>query len=784
MTQGMEDREEQRYHLLWRFARDIMLLVKPDGAIVDANDAAVRAYGYPREELLSLSIFDLRASDDPSFVTEQMRRADSVGVQFETVHRRKDGSLFPVEVNSCGTLIDGEPHLFSVIRDTTSRRESERALRESEERFRSLFSRMSEGFALHEIICDGQGIPLDYRFLELNPAFERLTGLKADETIGRTVREAIPGIEERWIETYGKVALTGESIRFQSLAAPLGRDYDVVAFSPVKGQFATLFLDVTEQTNMRRQIETERDALEAIMESTSACIVYLDREFTILMANSAYVRSSGHTREELIGGNHFGLFPNEGNQAIFERVRDTGEVAEYQAKPFEYEDQPWRGVTYWDWTLTPVQEPSGSVSALILSLVDVTENIRARQFGEALNGINAAINSTLDFGEVMHRALSESIRAVGAQSGMIRLREGDNWVVRYALGGYEDIVDVPIPDDELPLTSLAARTREPVVMEDALDDPRISREAAERYHLRSVIVIPLLVRDEVMGTLSLHRSMPVRFSRDQVDFTTKLGASISLSLENARLFGQLQESLHHEQRTVEMLQKALVPAPLTIPEGYEIASAYIPAYAGDEIGGDFYDVFRLPDGRFGIVIGDVSGKGIPAAALAASTRSSVRALTYCTASPGEALSKANAALYSEEAFASFVTVFLAVLDPATGRIRYSCAGHPPPMVCQAPGEIELLSAGSFPIGLSPDELYGEYECTLAPGGRLLMYTDGITEARHDAEMLGTERVTELLIDCTGSSAEEILAKTLGSARDWAGGSLRDDTAVIVISRAD
>lgn len=119
--------------------------------------------------------------------------------------------------------------------------------------------------------------------------------------------------------------------------------------------------------------------LEAMMENTHAHIAYLDRDMNFVMVNSAYAQGSGHTKRELIGRNHFELFPNKENQRIFEKVRDTGKPFEILEKPFEFADQPERGVTYWDWTLTPVKDEARRVVGLVLSLMDVTESKRMEQ---------------------------------------------------------------------------------------------------------------------------------------------------------------------------------------------------------------------------------------------------------------------------------------------------------------------------------------------------------------------------------------------------------------------
>ncbi|MBI5116178.1 PAS domain S-box protein [Candidatus Poribacteria bacterium] len=132
---------------------------------------------------------------------------------------------------------------------------------EREGRFQSLFNQMTEGFALHEIICDEKGQPCDYRFLETSPAFERLTGLKRNDVIGKTVREILPEIEPHWITTYGAVALTGQPVRFENYSAPLKRHYECFAYSPAPRQFVVLFTDITERKRAEEALRESRDDL-------------------------------------------------------------------------------------------------------------------------------------------------------------------------------------------------------------------------------------------------------------------------------------------------------------------------------------------------------------------------------------------------------------------------------------------------------------------------------------------------------------------------------------------
>jgi PAS domain S-box-containing protein len=125
------------------------------------------------------------------------------------------------------------------------------ALKRTREKYQMLFDKMIDGFALHEIICNNKGEPIDYRFLEVNPSFEKMTGLSRNKVLGKTVKEVLPGIEPYWIKTYGIVALSGKAIRFENYSQDLDRYYEVVAFSPERGQFGTIFIDITDRKNNR-----------------------------------------------------------------------------------------------------------------------------------------------------------------------------------------------------------------------------------------------------------------------------------------------------------------------------------------------------------------------------------------------------------------------------------------------------------------------------------------------------------------------------------------------------
>ncbi len=246
---GLQESEE-KYRNLFDNAVVGMYRSRIDGsAVLEANQALCDIFGCTREELLSEPATIRWA--DPSArdaMIQQIKKNGGV-TNFEADFVAKSG-----EIRNCLAsvkLYPDEGYLEGTTIDITAHRRAEK-------NYRILFREMLDGFALHEIICDKEGRPVDYRFLAINPAFERLTGLAAEEIVGRTVLEALPGTESHWIETYGRVALTGEPAVFENYHSQLQKHFEVTAFRPAPNQFACIFADITD----RKQAEAEKIKLE------------------------------------------------------------------------------------------------------------------------------------------------------------------------------------------------------------------------------------------------------------------------------------------------------------------------------------------------------------------------------------------------------------------------------------------------------------------------------------------------------------------------------------------
>ena len=242
-------------------------------------------------------------------------------------------------------------------------------------------------------------------------------------------------------------------------------------------------------------------------------------------------------------------------------------------------------------------------------------------------------------------------------------------------------------------------------------------------------------------------------------------------------------SVEQELGTARSIQHALLPKDLPKLEGWKIAYHYQPAR---EVGGDFYDFLRLDDGRVGLVIGDVSGKGIAAALVMANTQSVLRAVARRgNVAPGRVLAEANEVLYAYIPSGTFVTCFYGVLDPENGRLVYANAGHDPPY-SQRGGDAQELRARGMPLGLMPDMPYEEKEAVLAAGDDLLLYSDGLVEA-HDTkgDMFGFPRLRRLIMAQSTGSGEELIDVLLAELTSFTGtdAEQEDDITLVTLERS-
>jgi PAS domain S-box-containing protein len=319
---------------------------------------------------------------------------------------------------------------------------------------------------------------------------------------------------------------------------------------------------------LARMLEQERGTLEVIVESTRAQLAYLDPQFNFVRVNSAYAQGSGHSKQELLGRNHFELFPNPDNQAIFERVRDNGQSVEFRAKPFEYADQPERGITYWDWTLVPVKGRNGQVRGLVLSLLDVTERERARialhQYADRLQVLHEtdqailAARSVQEIAESALHYVPQLLDCVRAAVALFDLEAGEMSVLAVYSEGE---------------TQLGAGWRNPLadawVMEElgqgkihAVEDIQTLSsspltEMLQAEGVRAYVNVPLIIQGELVGSLNVGRGQPGHLTPEEIDIVRELATQVAIGIQQARLneqVGRYSDELEQlvAERTAEL----------------------------------------------------------------------------------------------------------------------------------------------------------------------------------------------------------------------------------------
>jgi serine phosphatase RsbU (regulator of sigma subunit)/anti-sigma regulatory factor (Ser/Thr protein kinase) len=301
------------------------------------------------------------------------------------------------------------------------------------------------------------------------------------------------------------------------------------------------------------------------------------------------------------------------------------------------------------------------------------------------------------------------------------------------------------------------------------------------------LAVPLVSQGELIGVLNLGPRLSEQdYSSDDRKLLDSLAAQAAPALRVGQLVREQEAEAATRQRyeqeleVARLIQQNFLPKELPDLPGWQVAAYYSPAR---EVGGDFYDVIPLPDGRVGLVVGDVTDKGVPAALVMSATRSVLRASAQRLLEPGIVLERVNEHLFPDMPEKMFVTCLYGVLDPETGHLRFANAGHDVPYVRTADGVGELRARG-MPLGLMPGMTYEEKETDLQPGDSVLLHSDGIVEA-HDAErnMYGFPRLKETVARSGGS--QDLIDAVLGDLAQFTGAATEqeDDITMVAIQRS-
>jgi serine phosphatase RsbU (regulator of sigma subunit) len=290
----------------------------------------------------------------------------------------------------------------------------------------------------------------------------------------------------------------------------------------------------------------------------------------------------------------------------------------------------------------------------------------------------------------------------------------------------------------------------------------------------SVAVIPLMTQAEILGTLtllSLDSDRPI--AGDTLDAAVSIAGQAALALDNARLYQQQKDF-------ADSMQRSLLPRTRPQLAELDIGDVY-DSSARVEVGGDVYDFLELADGRLAVVLGDVTGHGIDAAADMAMAKFVFRSLAREHTEPGDFLAAANEIVLEEIAPGKFITLLYLTIDARTGELACASAGHPPPRLLRRGGKPEPLAVGGLALGIDGDQDYEEARIRLEPGDAIVLFTDGLLEARRDGELYGEARLDEALSAHADLSAQQLAYALLADCHAY-GGELGDDCAIVVLKK--
>ncbi|MHB9038812.1 MAG: SpoIIE family protein phosphatase [Armatimonadota bacterium] len=392
--------------------------------------------------------------------------------------------------------------------------------------------------------------------------------------------------------------------------------------------------------------------------------------------------------------------------------------------------------------------------------------------------VTNAISPSLNLNETLHALAKATSAAVGTDECAIHIPDRDGMLTVRSCCHEKDIgiSTFKIRPGEA-VTGKAYSQRCHATCHDASRslDPQI-RRLAKTSGLQSMLSAPLIVENQALGTITVYNKEMHQFSPSEIRLLTSIALHAAVIIRNASLYTR-------ESSIAEMLQNSLVSEAPESCRGLSFASRYIPALDEARIGGDFYDVSILPEGKVGVVIADVSGKGLTAAIHLATCKHMLKAMMFAHPNdPAHALSQLNRAINHFFDLSFFVTVFCGIIDPERETMAYANAGHPPALLISQEGKMQnRLASTGVPVGAGLECDYDMVRVRFGTSDKLLLYTDGVTDAKLDGQSLGVDGIQKIVFEAGPCSPLEMIDRICNIIQDKANSANKDDIAMLAIA---
>jgi sigma-B regulation protein RsbU (phosphoserine phosphatase) len=409
---------------------------------------------------------------------------------------------------------------------------------------------------------------------------------------------------------------------------------------------------------------------------------------------------------------------------------------------------------------------------------------------QMLSGIGREMTHIMELDELLNRIAVLMRRVIVYEILGIFLWNTETELLELKIAiGYDDDTIARISKLRLGqgLLGHAAEQRATIVTSDLAHDPRaIPARTIDGRDTQSEVAIPIVFRDRLLGVVVVESADARYFTAERVQVLETLATQMAVSINNAQLFQQVvqkEQKLEADFALARDLQSSMLPVAMPELEGFDIAAVYKPA---ESVGGDYFDFIWLEHGLLGLTIGDVSGKGVAAAMTMAATRSALRFAARVNTSPSQVLYHTNRRLFRDVKKRMFITLFYGVLDLPSRTLRWSNAGHYPPILLHADGSREELEKGGTVLAVFDKWRYTSQQTVLRSGDVLCCYTDGVIEARNPQdEEFGKERLEVILRKRSASLPKDIVkAVTAELKRYTRGAAQHDDITLFVLKARD
>jgi PAS domain S-box-containing protein len=556
----------------------------------------------------------------------------------------------------------------------------------------------------------------------------------------------------------------------------------------------------TERLRIAEELQRSRDELDFILAGVADGVTAQAPDGSLIYANDAAVETLGYdTVEELLAApvseimDHFEVFDEDGHPFPLAdlpgRIALTGEKPDDAVLRFRVRatgEERWSVVK-----ATPIEDAEGNVLMAINVFEDITEHKESELRARFLADAASVLANSLEFETTLQQVAELALPAF-ADGCMVELADPEGRLMPVAVAHVdrEKVALMRELRERYPAEARAPRGVGHVFrtgdseLYSELDPSELRQGTAEDRQVdlleavgvRSLMIVPMATGGRRLGTIAFALSESRRrYDRADLSVAEELARRAAVAIDNARLYRE-------RSYIARTLQDSLLPPELPEVTGAEIAAKFHPAGEAVEVGGDFYDVFDTSHG-WSVVMGDVCGKGADAAALTALARYTLRTLGVQETSPAAILRKLNDALLRQRSDRRFCTVAYASLHVngnGSAEVCVSSGGHPLPYVLRSDGTVEPVGEPGTLLGVLPDVRLSDTAVELGKGDVMVLYTDGVTEARGPDGMLGADELRAVIASCAGLDAKSVAARIESAALEIQEGNPRDDIAILAV----